>query len=205
VTKQTKTCITVHSGKYFDILDPVSFEYEIEDIATALSNLCRYTGHVDHFYSVAEHSVLVSQLVPPKLALCGLLHDASEAFLGDISSPLKQLLPNYKDIENNVQEQIAKAFNLPWPFPEDIHVADKKLYWAERKTLAPGVDSLWHQERGPARKVEVKGFLPKEARKMFINRYKEITNDKARYSFLQPQGSTTNSKAEPHSTRLAAA
>ena len=103
--------------------------------------MCRYTGHVTSFYSVAEHCVLVSHLVPSKYALCGLLHDASEAFVGDVASPLKKLLPEYQKIEDNIQKSIARNYDLPFPFPEEIHVADKQLYWTERQTIAPGKGS----------------------------------------------------------------
>ena len=94
--EQTESCISVYDGEYFDLLEPDRSVYTINTIAHALSNLCRYTGHVNRFYSVAEHSVFVSLAVPKKFALEALFHDASEAFLGDVSSPLKKLLPEYK-------------------------------------------------------------------------------------------------------------
>lgn len=179
MTKQTESCITTLSGKFFDILRPEKYEFDIEEIATALSNLCRYTGHVNRFYSVAEHSVLVSRIVPDKLALAGLLHDASEAYLGDVSSPLKKLLPEYKRIEERVQQAIARSFGLGDDLSHpDVHEADKRMYWQERQGVADnGVrDSLWHQSLRATRKVEAQGMSPKMARRMFISRYKEITS-----------------------------
>ena len=171
---QTKSSISVVGGNFFNLLQPEESEYDIDLVATALSNLCRYTGHVTRFYSVAEHSVLVSQIVPQKYALEGLLHDASEAFVGDVSSPLKKLLPEYQRIENNIQEDVAKRFNLHYPFPEEIHKADKQLYWSERKTIAPSVDSFWHKEFRASRKVEPQGWTPRIAKKKFLERYREI-------------------------------
>lgn len=172
---QTKSSISTVSGRFFDILRPNDYAFDIEEIATALSNICRYTGHVECFYSVAEHSVLVSRLVPCKLALAGLLHDASEAFVGDVSSPLKKLLPEYQKIEDSVQEAIAKQFRLPYPFPKEIHEADKRMYWNERQTVAPGPkDTLWHTEFRAARKVNATGMTPIMAKRMFLARYKEI-------------------------------
>lgn len=176
MTEQTKSSISTVSGRFFDILKPEDYEFDIDEIATALSNICRYTGHVNKFYSVAEHSVLVSRLVPSRLALAGLLHDASEAFVGDVSSPLKKLLPEYKRIEERVQEAIADQFGLPYPFPQEVHEADKRMYWNERTNVAPGPkDTLWHTEFRAARKVAATGMSPIMAKRMFLSRYKEIT------------------------------
>lgn len=178
--QQTESCITTASGKFFDILKPEEYEFDIEEIATALSNLCRYTGHVNRFYSVAEHSVLVSRIVPERLALAGLLHDASEAYLGDVSSPLKKLLPEYKAIEDRVQQAIAAQFNLGDGIDsEAVHEADKRMYWQERQSVADnGVrDRLWHQDLRATRKVEAMGMTPHMARRMFIKRYRELVND----------------------------
>lgn len=179
MTEQTESCITTSSGKFFDILKPEEYDYDVEEIATALSNICRYTGHVNRFYSVAEHSVLVSRIVPERLALAGLLHDASEAYLGDMSSPLKKLLPEYKAIEDRVQRSIATYFQLPFPFGEEIHAADKRMYWQERQSVADnGIrDKLWHKDYAATRKVEAMGMSPMMARRMFIKRYRELTNE----------------------------
>lgn len=174
--KQTKTCITTYSGQWFDILRPEEYEYSIEEIAHALSNLCRYTGHSNRFYSVAEHSVLVSRIVPDHLALTGLLHDAGEAYLGDVASPLKALLPEYKKIEENVEASISRYFGLEFPFPQEIKEADKRMYWQERQSIADnGIkDRLWHQDLRATRKAEAVGMAPHMAKRMFLSRYNEI-------------------------------
>ena len=86
--------ITTQSGKHFDFNNLSAADICIEDISCALSNLCRFTGHVQDFYSVAQHSVHVSYLVPPEFALEALLHDAAEAYCNDISAPRKRLLPD---------------------------------------------------------------------------------------------------------------
>lgn len=191
--QQTESCITTISGKFFDILKPEEYDFDINEIATALSNLCRYTGHVNRFYSVAEHSVLVSRLLPPSLSLCGLLHDASEAYLGDVSSPLKKLLPEYKAIEERVEKAIAAHFDIPFPYPEEIHKADKRMYWNERKNVADnGIkDGLWHQELGAARKVDAVGVSPLMARRMFVARYKEITGGRDKEPVVQATKAAT--------------
>lgn len=174
--EQTESCISTWSGRWFDILAPQDYEYDIEEIAHSLSNLCRYTGHTNGFYSVAEHSVLVSRLVPDNLALRGLLHDASEAFLGDVASPLKKLLPEYKAIERSVEQAIANYYGLPFPYPAAIKEADKKMYWQERQSVANNglKDELWHQGNCAARKEAATGMRPEHAFRFFMYRYNEI-------------------------------
>ena len=128
---------------------------------------------------MAEHSVLVSRLVPERLALTGLLHDASEAFTGDIAKPLKELIgPAFKDIEKSIEKAIAKHFGLEYPFPKEIKIADQQMYWQERQEVANvGIgDSLWNQGRRATRKVEASGMPCHMARRMFMARYREITN-----------------------------
>lgn len=176
MVEQTKTCISVVGGDFFDLANPEVNNYDIEVIAHALGRINRYTGHIaGDYYSVAEHSVYVSKAVPARYALEGLLHDASEAFVGDVSSPLKKLLPEYQDIEEEIQAEIAKRFNLRWPFPEEIHLADKRVYWSERRTVAPGPDGLWHQDLRASRKIIPEGWPPKKATKEFLKRFRELT------------------------------
>src|ERR1700734_2059257 len=81
--------IMLHSGAWFDFAAPHSSRFTIEDIAHGLANICRYSGQCNRFYSVAEHSVLVSEIAVG-FELEALMHDAAEAFLGDITRPLKQ-------------------------------------------------------------------------------------------------------------------
>jgi hypothetical protein len=88
------------SGKAFYVTDPKPEDIDILDIAHSLSMQCRYNGHTKGFYSVAEHSVLVANLVPPRLRLQALLHDASEAYVGDVIRPIKRLLKNRPQIDD---------------------------------------------------------------------------------------------------------
>jgi hypothetical protein len=193
MVKQTESCIAVIGGGFFDLLNPEVNDYDIEVIAHSLARINRYTGHfVTDCYSVAEHSVLVSLAVDPRYALEGLLHDANEAFTGDVSSPLKRLLPDYKRIEEGIQAELAKRFGLVYPFPKEVHEADKRLYWSERATVAPGNDKLWHQDLRASRKVTPVGWTPSKAKKEFLKRYKELVSD--RDGSLRPEG-TSQSKA----------
>lgn len=179
MTKQTKNSISTLSGQFFDPLNPEDYTYNIDEIATALSNLCRYTGHVNSFYSVAEHSVLVSRSVPDTHRLAALLHDASEAYLGDMARPVKQLFPRYKQLEESCQKEIFKQFNLDWPMHESIHEADMRVYWQERQEIANvGLrDNIWAQKFRAARKVEAQGMSPKMARRMFMSEYNKLTKE----------------------------
>ncbi|MBO2952649.1 metal-dependent phosphohydrolase [Burkholderia pseudomallei] len=178
--------ILTASGRYFDFLSPDPDSIVIEDIATALSRICRFTGHTTKFYSVAQHSVLVSYLVPQEFALQGLLHDASEAYLGDVSSPLKQLLPDYKAIEHRVERAILKRFGLPFPLHPSIKEADLRALVTERRDFMPEpidscrvVDAIaWSWTEGvvgiPAHRS---AFTPEGARAMFLARYTELTQE----------------------------
>jgi uncharacterized protein len=104
--------IMLKSGSWFDFCSPASSDFTIEDIAHGLANICRYAGQCKKFYSVAEHSILVSEIAVG-FEFEALLHDAAEAFIGDITRPLKQLLPEYKKIESSVQRAVLGRFGVP--------------------------------------------------------------------------------------------
>ena len=136
ITKE-KTCwITtfVHKKK-FDLLNPNPDDIHIEDIAYSLAHVCRFTGHVRRFYSVAEHCMNMTLNLPKELQLAGLLHDASEAYLNDINSPLKSTdeLQGYKKIENKIQIAIFNKYGIPLTvgFNPKIKEIDKKLLYKE--------------------------------------------------------------------------
>jgi 5'-deoxynucleotidase YfbR-like HD superfamily hydrolase len=132
-----------HTGRRFDFDCIEDFEFTIEDIAHALSHTCRFGGHVKDFYSVAQHSVIVSYNVPNEFRLAALLHDAPEAFLVDVPMPLKRRLPAYKEIEREVWTSIALTFDLPLDLPECVHVADRRALMAERRDLMPKQRESW--------------------------------------------------------------
>ena len=104
--------IATSTGKHIDFVNITPDQICIEDIARGLSNECRFAGQLESFYSVAQHSVYVSQIVPPEYALEALLHDAAEAYIKDIPSPLKAMLPDYKAMEKHIEAAIREKFGL---------------------------------------------------------------------------------------------
>lgn len=120
----TPDCIRTQSGIYFNVLAPTSDMICIEDIAHSLSMQPRFGGHLNTFYSVAQHSYMVSKFMAAKHALAGLLHDASEAYLMDIPSPIKQHLTNYKEMEDRIMGLIATKFGFQYPLHPEVKQMD---------------------------------------------------------------------------------
>lgn len=140
--KRLNPTITTYTGRTFNLLEPDPDDICIEDIAHALSNLCRFTGHVRRFYSVAQHSHVVSRLVPHDIAFMALMHDASEAYISDISTPLKHQLHDYKQIETRIELAINVKFNLGAETETKrlIKQADLIALATERRDLMPRVE-----------------------------------------------------------------
>lgn len=131
----SKGCIRTYTGIAFNLKNPTKEMFEVRDIAWALSHLCRFTGHCSRFYSVAEHSIYVSRLLPMEFKLWGLLHDATEAYIGDCSSPLKAYLKDFREIEHGIARGVSDAFGLVWPMPSEVHAVDSAMLAAEASAL----------------------------------------------------------------------
>lgn len=161
-----------YSGIQFYPVDPRIEEINIEDIAHGLAFQCRYNGHVREFFSVGQHSVLVSYHVPPHLALEGLMHDAAESYLGDVISPLKAFLGRYKKYEHNLEKLIALKYGLKFPHPPEIKHADLRVLMAEKRDLIP-VQRKWSTtvEPIPERVVPLGPWAAKE---LFLDRFEEL-------------------------------
>jgi hypothetical protein len=170
--------IQVASGLLFPLLRPDPAAIYIRDIAAALAKLCRFTGHCREFYSVAQHSVLVSLAVPSEYARWGLLHDATEAYIGDIAKPLKvafdALSPGVlKGIEERLMEAVAIRFGLIMPVPEPVHAADRALLATEKRDLMPSGGRSWPWLPPPLPDPIVP-LRPREAESAFLVRYREL-------------------------------
>jgi hypothetical protein len=131
------------SGKDIHLLNPSPDEIDIKDIAAGLSKMCRYNGQISEFYSVAQHSVYAAILAKPESRMHALLHDASEAYLGDVISPLKPLLTNYEEIEKRMMSAIAKKFNFTFDDHEHVHKIDQRLLTTEVQQLIPHHNLDW--------------------------------------------------------------
>lgn len=179
--------IETYTGKLFDILSPKLDQICIEDIAHSLSLLCRFTGHVRHFYSVAQHCLLGSYLVSEEHALEFLLHDATEAYLGDMSRPLKHATPagtHYRKVEEKVASVIRKRFGLPKKQSKEVHTVDNQMLYAEKNQLMGNtvwsddmIKSWEAKDRTPADVIIVR-WDPKYCEDMFLLRAKFLLDKK---------------------------
>lgn len=165
------------SGRRFDLLHPTPDMVDLGDIAHALARICRYGGHVADHYSVAQHSTLVLYRlihntrteVPRGLALAALLHDAAEAYLGDVIRPLKALLPQYAELEARTEQAIAARFGIgPDLFSHpDVKAADMAAYAIERRDVAY-VPDIWDAPDVPLPPVRLRPLDAETARREFL-------------------------------------
>jgi 5'-deoxynucleotidase YfbR-like HD superfamily hydrolase len=175
--------IETFRGHKFHALNPTPEEIDIEDIAHALSNQCRFTGHIHRFVSVAEHSYYASLLADKPDKLAGLLHDASEAYLVDMARPWKHhtpIGPPYQEIESKVMEIIAEKYGFAWPLPESVKKADEQLLWMEKAQLLSSL--AWEncgycgeEVRAKANDFKIVGYAPPVIEKIFLQRFFELT------------------------------
>jgi hypothetical protein len=176
--------IETYSGGTFDYDVPTVDQLKIEDIAAALSKMCRFNGHCSMFYSVAEHSFLVSLLLDGTgLELDGLLHDASEAFIADIPSPAKELLPDYENLERKIMAVVSEKFGISYPNAL-VKDADINMLSTEAFYLLKSRGNNWDLWDYYAPRPPVQAdchplcWSPGIAEKMFLARFKQLTEKK---------------------------
>lgn len=161
-----KTYILTASQRKFWPLNPDWGDIVIEDIAHALSNKCRFTGHTKTFYSVAQHSVLVARNCIDQR--WGLLHDAAEAYLPDVAKPIKNYLEGFQAIESKILRCVAYRFGLPEEIPEEIGIVDQRMCLTEMRDLMDGAS------RFEAYDLKIVPWSPKVARDNFIQAFRTI-------------------------------
>lgn len=135
--------MTLYSGRQVDPWSVKPEDIDIASVAHSLSMLCRFGGHSNEFYSVAQHCVRAAQLVPKKDRLQALLHDATESFVQDLIRPVKCMLLRYKELERDIWKQFAARFRLPEEFPASVMQADEVCLKAEIRQFMnpPGRDT----------------------------------------------------------------
>ena len=166
------TWLATYSGKHFNYQNPDPHSICIEDIAQALSHECRFNGHLPQFYSVAQHSVLASLIVPRHLAREALLHDAAEAYCKDIPAPLKRLLPDYCRVEERIDRIIRLKYALAPTMSPEVKKADLIMLATERRDFELDDGTPWPVLEG----IEPSGMMicpltPAQARAQFMSRW----------------------------------
>ena len=114
-------------------------EFYPKTVAAALSKLCRFTGHTREFYSVAEHSVKASYIVPEEFALEALMHDAHEMLVNDLAKPIKVFLRGaYEELVRKAEVELRRSFGLPDEEAAEVKLADIYMVVIEGYYLMPG-------------------------------------------------------------------
>jgi hypothetical protein len=167
--------ISTYTGKTIDPFDPNPDDIDIIDIAHALSNICRFTGHCSAFYSVAQHCVLMAMAATGNNKRWALLHDASEAYICDISSPVKhhKSFQAYREAEANLQDCIYEKFGLYGPAPDEIKNLDTRMLVTEARQfgLFSGDWSLSHIKPF---NVKILPLQPNNVKTLFLSHYTDL-------------------------------
>jgi uncharacterized protein len=169
------------SGRRVNPFDPDPSQIELADIARALANQCRFGGHCRTFYSVAQHCVLVSELIEEEGgstddALAALMHDAAEAYLGDLPHPIKhrsELGAAFIEAEKPLERVIRDRFSIADP-PAAIKRIDRALLATERRAFSA---ERWHwpELAGVVPiDLELQAWLPDEAAEAFVRRFEAL-------------------------------
>ena len=176
------TWVATYSGRHFEFNNPKPEDISIQDIAHSLSNMCRFNGHCLTYYSVAEHCVLLSRMVSTKeAALFGLLHDAAEAYIGDVVRPLKT--EDIRSMENNILEVITGMFMKPVDIEtgkrvfDEVRLADDRMLVTEMLQIMPQGPKYKELETTEPYSLRIEGWAPYKAKLEFLNRFKELTRE----------------------------
>lgn len=175
-------------GRRVSIVHPHPEDLDVEDIAHALSMQCRYNGHVKKFYSVAEHSVLVARLLEdagysPDVQFVGLLHDAPEAYVGDLIRPVKVLCGDYHKVEERMWVRaFVPRFDLPAVMPDAVKWADNLALFMERRDLLAAPPAEWvgeHELASQVRPWATHALPPTRAKEDFLDWFARLNAARA--------------------------
>jgi uncharacterized protein len=172
--------IRLLSGCLFDYNNPRSSAVEIGDIAAALSKVCRFAGHIHQFYSVAQHAVNASRIVPAEHAFTALMHDTAEAFTNDLPTPLKFAIPVFKELEVSIESAMAERFGFAYPLPEPVKLADLQMLAIEKHYLKRD-QSAWSVLEGIEYEhlkqiVDLSPMTASRAERLFLERYADLAS-----------------------------
>ncbi len=172
--KPVRSAIRTYTGQLFDFVEPEESPISIEDIAHALSLLCRFAGHCKEFYSVAEHSYRVSCICSKEHALWGLMHDASEAYCVDVPRPLKHMpnMKHYRAHEKRVMRAICGWFNMDPVEPPEVKDMDMVLLVTEQRDLLKNSIPDFHIKPLVGK---ISPVTSKQAEELFLRRFKQLT------------------------------
>jgi len=168
--------IQTFTGKYVNPLNLKMEDIDIRDIAHCLSQLCRFTAHTNTFYSVAEHSLYVSYLLPDEWKLAGLLHDASEAYLCDLASPVKRAITGYKIHEEQAQDKIYRKFGINYVNHRRIKVVDNVVLYHEAMKLFNEDFGYFDKYKNDI-PVNIQVCSPKVVEYKFLKQFERLKND----------------------------
>lgn len=178
--------INTYSGIAFHPLEPRAEDISIDDIAHSLSHQCRYTGHTANFYSIAEHSVLVAKGVAAlggsiNEQRWGLLHDGSESFVSDVSSPVKKhpSFAFYREVEKKIMEAVAERFSLEGHEPDVVRYVDGQMIAFESmdKQVIVCRNPAWpiiEQDDRLKTTIKIECLPPASACSAFLLHFKEV-------------------------------
>jgi hypothetical protein len=169
--------ICTRRGVLIDLFDPPPSAFDIGTVAHALAQKCRWGGQAARFYSIAQHCVLTSWLVPDEVALQGLLHELDEVFLPDVPGPLKHLpwAAEWRALCDRHMRAGCAWHGLPYPFDERVHLADELLLSTEARDIMSIADPVaeWGVRWAPLPcRIEPWDMLYSEAK--FLSRYADL-------------------------------
>lgn len=175
MTPTSTAYVSTYLGHRFHLAAPHIDDVHIEDIAHGLAFQCRFNGQTQAFYSVAQHSLLVAGLVPARLRLAALLHDAAEAYLGDMVKPLKALFPEFSMLEARVMAVIGERFGVAGFADPAIKRADLVALATEKRDLMPHSCEPWAALAGVSPvPTRIRPLAPDEAQAAFLERFREL-------------------------------